>query len=97
MKIVTIKGKCYLLSDDGFILHSENTRSEIAMYTLENFASRIVSFDDSAVYLDERGFYVTESELLQYWQYEEDHDDLPTFADYLRECCGRNGTLTKVS
>lgn len=96
MKIVTIKGKCYLLSDDGFILHSENTRSDIAMYTLENFASRIVSFDDSAVYLDERGFFVTESELELYYQNEEDHNELPHFSDYLRECCGKNGTLTRL-
>ena len=100
MKIVKFPDTFALLDNSGYILHTEKNAEDILNYLFENFALSVrngVSYDKSTVYADERGFYVTESELLQYWQYEEDHDEMPTFADYLREVCGKNGTLTKVS
>ena len=98
MKIVKFSDKFALLDNSGYILHTEKDAENILHYIHENFAYSVrngIPFDNSAIYADERGFYVTESELLQYWQYEEDHDEMPTFADYLREVCGKNGTLTR--
>lgn len=100
MKIVKFPDKFALLDNGGYILHTEKNAEDILNYLFENFALSVrngVNYDNSTVYADERGFYVTESELLQYWQHETDHEDYPTFADYLKEICGKNGTLTKVS
>lgn len=99
MKIVKFSDKYALLDNNGYILHTEKDAENMLDFIFTEFACsarRGITYDKSAVYLDERGFYITESELLQYWQYEEDHDEMQTFADYLREVCGKNGTLTRL-
>lgn len=99
MKIVKFSDKYALLDNNGYILHTEKNAEDILYYLHENFALSVrngVGYDKSTVYADERGFYVTESELLQYWQYEEDHNEYPRFSNFLCEVCGKNGTLTRL-
>lgn len=98
MKIVKFSDKYALLDNNGYVLHTEKEAEKMLDFVFTEFACsarRGISYDKSAIYADENGFYITESELLQYWQYETDHEDYPRFSDYLRECCGKNGTLTK--
>lgn len=98
MKIVKFSDKYALLDNNGYILHTEKKADKMLDFVFTEFtcsARRGISYDESAIYADERGFYMTESELLQYWQCEADHEDYPRFSEYLRECCGKNGSLTK--
>lgn len=99
MKIVKFPDKYALLDNNGYILHTEKEAEKMLDFVFAEFACsarRGICFDKSAIYADERGFYVTESELELYYQNEEDHNELPHFSDYLRECCGKNGTLTRL-
>lgn len=48
-------------------------------------------------YLDERGEIITEKQLyLEYLNLSNDERIDKDFKDYIRECCGKNGTLTKI-
>jgi hypothetical protein len=50
------------------------------------------------LYYDERGYFLTESELHKSFAElkANDETDCETYAEYVRECCGKNGTLEKV-
>ena len=49
------------------------------------------------VFEDERGYNVTETELLSYYCNESALSQEMTFEQYIRECCGKNGTLTEIT
>ena len=50
------------------------------------------------MYLDERGYYISEKELQQsYAELKANGEtDCETYEEYVKECCGKNGTLEKV-
>ena len=49
-------------------------------------------------YLDERGEIITEKQLyLEYLDLSQEEKNDKSFNDYIKECCNKNGTLTKIS
>lgn len=50
------------------------------------------------MYFDERGVYISEAELKQSYAVlkANGETDCKIYAEYIKECCGKNGTLTKV-
>lgn len=51
------------------------------------------------MYKDERGYIITEQELQSEYNdlKQSGETDCRTFSEYIRECCGKNGTLEKIS
>lgn len=51
------------------------------------------------MYKDERGYIITEQELQTEFNdlKQSGETDCRTFSEYIRECCGKNGTLEKIS
>ena len=47
---------------------------------------------------DERGYYITDKELHDSYEIlkASGDTDCETYDDYVRECCGKNGTLTAI-
>ena len=49
-------------------------------------------------YLDELGEIITEKQLyLEYLDLSQEEKKNKNFNDYIKECCSKNGTLTKIS
>ena len=100
MRIITMNGKYYLLSDDGYILNSENTLTDIQAFCAENFAASLDSIviDDSTVYHDdEHDNYITDQQLMD--EFDNDFsliDEYGTYWNYVNECTSKNGTLSRV-
>ena len=100
MRIVNMNGKYYLLSDDGYILHSENTLTDMQAFCAENFAASLDSIviDNSTVYHDdEHDNYITDQQLMD--EFDNDFsliDEYGTYWNYINECMDKNGTLSRV-
>lgn len=65
MTITKGNGKYILLSDNGYILHTETSAEAMREYTEKNFAESLdeIIEDFSQLYVDERGYYVTAEQL----------------------------------
>lgn len=100
MRITKIREKTVLLSDEGFILHTENSLDAMRVWTAENFSESLkkgkIIADFSGVYKDERGFYVTRRQLFdEYEAMSEAEKDGRSRTDYILDCMSINGgTLT---
>lgn len=62
--------------------------------SVENEGTLLIITVDN-LFLDERGFCVTEKEL-RHDYYAEDKCAEMTFDEYVKECCGKNGTLERI-
>ncbi len=64
----------------------------------ESYAIDKIKILEGAIFEDENGTYYTELELrASFEELKASGDtDCPTFPDYVKECCGKNGTLTKI-
>lgn len=100
MRIVNMSGKYYLLSDDGYIMNSENTLTDMQAFCAENLAASLDSIviDDSTVYHDdEHDSYITDRELMEYFDNNyELIDEYDSYSNWLNECTSKNGTLTRI-
>lgn len=88
--------KYILLSDDGYILHTEKDLHTMRNYITEKFNASFQTIrpDFSHLYADERGHYVTRDQLMN----EKPEDDERTTAEYISDCMSENGgTLTAVN
>ena len=100
MRITKIREKTVLLSDDGYILHAENSLEAMRAWTAENFSESLkngkIVEDFSGAYKDERGFYVTRRQLFdEYEAMSEAEKDGRSRTDYILDCMSINGgTLT---
>lgn len=100
MRITKIREKTVLLSDDGFIIHTENSLDAMRVWTAENFSESLkngkIIADFSGAYKDERGFYVTRRQLFdEYKAMSEAEKDGRSRTDYILDCMSINGgTLT---
>lgn len=102
MHIVTMNGKYYLLTQEGYIIHSENTLPEMIEYCKSYFAREYAVFgldiDETTVYRDdEHDNYITDRELMEYFDNNyELIDEYDSYANWLNECTSKNGTLTRI-
>lgn len=106
MVIAQTSEKFVLLSDDNLILHTDKNAGDLFVWCLEHFTHKMhfgggIPFDDSALYADERGYYFTEKQLENQFRFDDDLTDAreifeDDFTEYLKECCGKNGTLTRL-
>lgn len=100
MRIITMNGKYYLLADDGYIIHSEHTLTDIQTFCAEKFAASLDSIviDDSTVYHDdEHDNYVTDQQLMD--EFDNDFsliDEYGIYSAWMNECTSINGTLTRI-
>ena len=88
--------KYILLSDDGYILHTEKELHTMRSYISEIFSATfgMIKPDFSQLYRDERGYYITRDQLLS----EMPEDDERTAAEYISDCMSINGgTLEAVN
>lgn len=96
MIIAKTTGKYILLSDDGYILHTEKDLHTMRSYISDKFNATfgMIRPDFSQLYIDERGHYVTRDQLMN----EKPEDDERTTAEYISDCMSENGgTLTAVN
>lgn len=96
MTIAKTTGKYILLSDDGYILHTEKELHTMRSYISDKFSATfgMIKPDFSQLYRDERGYYVTRDQLMS----EKPEDDERTAAEYISDCMSENGgTLTAVN
>ena len=109
--IITIpkkRDKFILLSDEGYILHTDNDFEAMKKWTSENFAGSLKEeniynlysdlYDFSTLYRDERGMFITEKQLdAEYEAMNADERNGRSFAEYLLNCMSINGgTLTVI-
>ena len=96
MIIAKTTGKYILLSDDGYILHTEKDLHTMRSYILDKFNATfgMIRPDFSQLYIDERGYYVTRDQLMT----EKPEDDERTMSEFISDCMSENGgTLTAVN
>lgn len=96
MIIAKTTGKYILLSDDGYILHTENDLHTMRNYILDKFSATfgMIKPDFSQLYADERGYYITRDQLMS----EKDENDERAMNEYISDCMSVNGgTLTAVN
>lgn len=87
--------KYILLSDDGYILHTEKDLRTMRSYISDKFNATfgMIRPDFSQLYIDERGYYITRDQLMS----EKDENDERTMNEYISDCMSVNGgTLTAV-
>lgn len=101
MTITKGNGKYILLSDDGYILHTETSAEAMKEYTKKNLAGSLdkITEDFSQLYADERGTYITALQLkAEFAELSEDEQNGRTTAEYISDCMSENGgTLTAIN
>lgn len=96
MRIAKALEKFILLSDDGYILHTEKELYNMREYIMEKFHATfsMIKPDFSQLYIDERGSYITRDQLMS----EKPDDDDRTMQEFINDCMSVNGgTLTAVN
>ena len=89
MIIAKTKEKYLLLSEDGYILHTEATLPDMRSYISDKFNATfgMIRPDFSQLYIDERGHYVTRNQLMT----EKPEDDERTMSEFINDCMSENG------